>query len=122
LVLLGCAAAILGWHGTRGVTPMPAGLVSKPATPPPIAPIPVMPCRGLIVVSDVPNHAEVLFRLGAAPVDVDRMPVGARLEFVATADSYAPRRLVVPVLGHCRARTLTRASWLHRSLAARGAW
>jgi hypothetical protein len=47
-------------------------------------------------VSDVPPHAEVLVRKGQAPVDVDRMPVGARLEFVATAEGFAPKRVVVP--------------------------
>jgi hypothetical protein len=53
-------------------------------------------CRGTLVVSNVPQHAEVLVREGQAPVDVERMPVGARLEFVATADGYSPKRVVVP--------------------------
>ena len=53
-------------------------------------------CNDVIVVSDVPPHAEVLVRKGQAPVDVERMPVGARLEFVATAEGYAPKRVVVP--------------------------
>jgi len=44
----------------------------------------------------VPPHAEVLVRKGQAPVDVEKMPVGARLEFVATAEGYAPKRVVVP--------------------------
>jgi hypothetical protein len=48
------------------------------------------------VVSRVPANAEVLLRVGQAPVDVDRMPVGTRLEFVATAEGYAPRRATVP--------------------------
>jgi hypothetical protein len=47
-------------------------------------------------VTDVPPHAEVLLREGQAPVDVERMPVGTRLEFVATAEGYAPKRVVVP--------------------------
>jgi len=47
-------------------------------------------------VTDVPAHAEVLLREGQAPVDVEKMPVGTRLEFVATAEGYAPRRVVVP--------------------------
>jgi hypothetical protein len=33
--------------------------------------------------------------MGQAPVDVERMPVGTRLELVATAESYAPRRAVI---------------------------
>jgi hypothetical protein len=53
-------------------------------------------CRATLVVTDVPQGAEVLVRSGAAPVDVERVPTGARLEFVAMADGYAPRRAVVP--------------------------
>ncbi len=50
------------------------------------------PCRATLVVSDVPQGAEVLVRSGVAPVDVDRVPSGARLEFVALVDGYAPRK------------------------------
>ncbi len=53
-------------------------------------------CRATLVVADVPEGAEVLLNVGKAPTDVDRMPVGTRLEFVATAEGYAPRRTVVP--------------------------
>jgi hypothetical protein len=53
-------------------------------------------CTGTLVVTDVPAHAEALLRAGQAPVDVEKMPVGTRLEFVATAEGYAPRRVVVP--------------------------
>lgn len=52
-------------------------------------------CKLALVVSDVPANAEVLLRVGQAPTDVERMPVGARLEFVATAEGHAPRRIVV---------------------------
>jgi hypothetical protein len=52
-------------------------------------------CKATLTVTDVPMHAEVLLRMGQAPVDVPRMPVGARLELVATADGYAPKRAVV---------------------------
>jgi hypothetical protein len=45
-------------------------------------------------VNAVPN-AEILLRMGQAPLDVERMPVGTRLEFVATAEGYAPRRAVI---------------------------
>lgn len=55
-------------------------------------------CKATLVVTDVPAHAEVLLRVGQAPVDVEHMPVGARLEFVATAEGYAPKRSVVPAL------------------------
>ncbi|MDP8998744.1 MAG: hypothetical protein M3O46_01385 [Myxococcota bacterium] len=54
------------------------------------------PCTGTLLIADVPPHAEVLLHEGQAPVDVPRMPVGARLEFVATAEGYAPKRVVVP--------------------------
>ena len=55
-----------------------------------------MACRAAVDVTDVPAGAEVLLRVGQAPVDVPRLPVGARLEFVATAEGYAPKRVVVP--------------------------
>jgi hypothetical protein len=53
-------------------------------------------CRATLVVTDVPARSEVLLRQGQAPVDVEKMPVGARLEFVATAEGFAPKRVVVP--------------------------
>ena len=53
-------------------------------------------CRATLTVIDVPAHAEVLLRVGQAPADVERMPVGTRLEFVAMADSFTPKRAVVP--------------------------
>ncbi|HEX4514108.1 MAG TPA: hypothetical protein VH054_11245 [Polyangiaceae bacterium] len=53
-------------------------------------------CHGTLVVSGAPKDSEVLIREGQAPVDVDHMPVGTRLEFVATAEGYAPKRAVVP--------------------------
>jgi hypothetical protein len=53
-------------------------------------------CRVTLVIADIPGGAEVLLRMGQSPVDVPRMPVGARLEFVATAEGFAPRRGIVP--------------------------
>jgi hypothetical protein len=53
-------------------------------------------CKATLVVTDVPARSEVLLRQGQAPVDVEKMPVGARLEFVATAEGFAPKRVVVP--------------------------
>jgi len=67
-----------------------AQAASAPAAQPP------QTCRATLMVTDVPQGAEVLVRAGAAPVDVERVPTGARLEFVALADGYAPRRAVVP--------------------------
>jgi hypothetical protein len=52
-------------------------------------------CKVALVVSDVPANAEILLRMGQAPLDVERMPVGTRLEFVATAEGHAPRRAVI---------------------------
>jgi hypothetical protein len=49
-----------------------------------------------LVITEIPSNAEVLLRMGQSPVDVPRMPVGARLEFVATAEGFAPKRGVVP--------------------------
>jgi hypothetical protein len=52
-------------------------------------------CRLTLNINDVPAPSEVLLRVGQTPVDVDQMPQGARLELVATAEGYAPRRAVV---------------------------
>jgi hypothetical protein len=52
-------------------------------------------CRMALVVKDAPVDAEILIRLGQAPLDVPRLPVGTRIEFVATAEGYAPKRAVV---------------------------
>ena len=57
---------------------------------------PSQACRATLVVADIPLGAEVLVRAGPAPVDVEHVPSGARLEFIALADGYAPRRGVVP--------------------------
>jgi hypothetical protein len=61
-----------------------------------IAPRVSTACKATLVITDVPAKAEVLLRQGQAPVDVEKMPVGARLEFVATAEGFAPKRVVVP--------------------------
>lgn len=73
----------------RGPAAPPA---SATAAPPPAA----TSCKATLVVTDVPPHAEVLLGKGQAPAEVELMPVGARLEFVATAEGYAPKRTVVP--------------------------
>ncbi len=67
-------------------------------TPTPSAPVgPEAPrCKATLIASDVPPGAEVLLRVGQAPTDVERLPVGIRLEFVGTAEGYAPRRAIVP--------------------------
>ena len=60
-----------------------------------VAPPPAPRCKVALVLTDVPANAEILLRMGQAPVDVERMPVGTRLELVGTAEGYAPRRAVV---------------------------
>lgn len=67
-------------------TPSASASVATPAAP---------RCKVGLVVTDVPANAEILLRMGQAPLDVERMPVGTRLEFVATAEGYAPRRAIV---------------------------
>lgn len=93
VALLG-AGAFAVWELRPGAGAERATRRAGPATSAPAAAARI--CRGLLVVTDVPPHAEVLLRKGQAPVDVERMPVGTRLEFVATAEGYAPKRVVVP--------------------------
>jgi hypothetical protein len=95
LVLGGGAIWLLRPALFGGPEPPPAP--STLAGPAPTAtPAPAPRCHASIVVSDAPSGAEILLRAGQAPVDVEKMPVGARLEFVATAEGYAPKRAVVP--------------------------
>jgi hypothetical protein len=72
--------------------PQPTQTTSVPASSTAVAPR----CKVSLTVANVPQDAEVLLRVGQAPVDVDRMPKGPRLEFVATAEGYAPKRTVIP--------------------------
>jgi hypothetical protein len=69
-------------------------LATSSSSAAPVVP-PAPRCKVALVVSDVPANAEILLRMGQAPLDVERMPVGTRLEFVATAEGYAPRRAVI---------------------------
>jgi hypothetical protein len=78
-------------HSTPGRTDEPTAAAPTTRAAPAAA-----ACRGTLVIEDVPAHAEALLRAGQAPIDVEKMPVGTRLEFVATAEGYAPRRVVVP--------------------------
>jgi len=65
------------------------------------APVPPAPkCKVALVLTEVPANAEILLLMGQAPVDVERMPVGTRLEFVATAEGHAPRRAVIKGESH----------------------
>jgi hypothetical protein len=92
-------AAVLVGLGALAVWELRSGAIAGPApsaSTPPAPPTSVQACKATLVVDDVPAQAEVLLRFGQAPIDVPDMPVGARLEFVATADGYAPKRVVVP--------------------------
>jgi hypothetical protein len=97
-VVLGLAAIAAGSYAVWRLRP---GALARrapgsgDAVAPPVSEAPPA-CLGTLVVTDVPPRAEVLLREGQAPVDIPRMPVGARLEFVATAEGYAPKRVVVP--------------------------
>lgn len=53
-------------------------------------------CRAGIRVIDAEPDAEVLLRVGKAPVDMASLPVGTRIEFVATAEGHVPKRAVIP--------------------------
>jgi hypothetical protein len=67
-----------------------------PAAVPTAAPTsPVKQCRASVVIRKAPPEAEILLRVGQAPTDVPRLPVGTRIELVATAEGYAPARGVV---------------------------
>lgn len=53
-------------------------------------------CEATLTAEGIPLGAELFRRMGAAPIDVPRMPVGARLEWVAIADGFRVRRAVIP--------------------------
>jgi hypothetical protein len=94
-IVLVLAGAYATWRLLPGVMAgrAPAPTASSPAAL--AAPV-ATSCKATLIVGDVPPHAEVLLRSGQAPIDVPDMPVGTRLEFVATAEGYAPKRVVVP--------------------------
>lgn len=54
-------------------------------------------CRTSLVVSDAPEESEILVRVGQAPADIANLPVGVRLEFVAMAEGFVPKRAVIPL-------------------------
>jgi hypothetical protein len=96
LAVVAVAAVAAGGYGVWTLRPHEAPAASKArAIAPAPEPAPVQ-CRATLIVNEVPARAEVLLHAGQAPVDVEKMPVGARLEFVATAEGYAPKRVVVP--------------------------
>ncbi len=52
-------------------------------------------CEATLTIEGIPLGAELFRRMGSAPLDVPRMPVGARLEWVAIAEGHRVRRAVV---------------------------
>jgi hypothetical protein len=82
------------WLRPDAIVRHPSPPTESTAPPPSLEMAPA--CVGTLVVTDVPPRAEVLLHEGQAPIEIPRMPVGARLEFVATAEGYAPKRVVVP--------------------------
>jgi hypothetical protein len=52
-------------------------------------------CFATVELSDGGEGSEILLRKGQGPVDVPQMPVKARIEFVVTAEGFAPKRAVV---------------------------
>jgi hypothetical protein len=52
-------------------------------------------CEATLTVEGIPLGAELFRRMGSAPLDVPRMPVGARLEWVAIAEGHRVRRAVI---------------------------
>ena len=76
------------------------GKKRPPASTAPSATPATPKCKVALVLTDVPANAEILLRVGQAPVDVERMPVGTRLELIATAEGYAPRRAVIKGESH----------------------
>ena len=53
-------------------------------------------CVTTLILRDLPSPHEVLVRLGSAPLETRPLPVGVRLELVATAPGHKPKRVVVP--------------------------
>jgi hypothetical protein len=92
-MLLGAGGYLLAIRQWRPIAPTaPAPSAASVTAAPPDA----RACKASLTVENAPDKAEILLRVGQAPVEIDHMPVGTRLEFVATADAYAPKRAVVP--------------------------
>ncbi len=79
--------------GAHEVTPTPSAVAPAPSASASVA---ASRCRASLILTGAPANAEILLRAGQAPVDVEKMPVGPRLEFVATAEGYAPKRAIIP--------------------------
>lgn len=98
VVLAGGTAAI--WKFAPQVFTGKKKPIASTTAAPSVTPPPAPKCKVALVLTDVPANAEILLRVGQAPLDVERMPVGTRLEFVGTAEGYAPRRAVIKGESH----------------------
>lgn len=94
LLVLVAAVGFVWIKAPRLFTGKKKPAASATASVAPVVPAPPK-CKVALVVGDVPANAEILLRMGQAPLDVERMPVGTRLEFVGTAEGYAPKRAVI---------------------------
>jgi hypothetical protein len=94
LIVLGGGTAAI-WKFAPQVFTGRKRAVPTAATSPSAATPPAPKCKVALVLTEVPSNAEILLRMGQAPVDVERMPVGTRLELGATAEGHAPRRAVI---------------------------
>lgn len=74
--------------GKRPAPSATAGAVTTAPTAP--------KCRAGIRIIDAEPDAEILLRVGKAPVDMPSLPVGTRIEFVGTAEGHVPKRAVIP--------------------------
>ncbi|WP_394848861.1 hypothetical protein LZC95_15575 [Pendulispora brunnea] len=96
VAVLAVGAAILAWILRSGSRTPPALPAEKAALEPAPSARPPRPCKATVIITDALPRAELLVRAGQTPLEVPRMPVGARLEFVATGDGFAPKRAVIP--------------------------
>jgi hypothetical protein len=95
VAVLAVGAALLAWilrSGSRNPATSPAEKAA--VDPAPSARLP-RPCKATVIISDAQPRAELLVRAGSTPLEVPKMPVGARLEFVATGEGFAPKRAVI---------------------------
>jgi hypothetical protein len=82
--------------GIVGPTPTPSAPTGTAPAPPSASAAQQRACKASLTVEGAQEKAEILLRVGQAPVEIDHMPVGTRLEFVATAEGHAPKRAIVP--------------------------